>query len=102
MISVCDDILLEDMESQDFMDTFIDQSFHEAIDTLFGYDGENNYTYDSKHKKLAELHDDAAFSCADERDCDDTCGSQGHMVPISGNGSDGSIAVFVSRNTDYR
>lgn len=21
----------------------------------------NNYTYDSKHKKLAELHDDAAF-----------------------------------------
>ena len=57
MISVCDDILLEDMESQDFMDTFIDQSFHEAIDTLFGYDGENNYTYDSKHKKLAELHD---------------------------------------------
>ena len=52
--------------------------------------------------KLAELHDDAAFSCADERDCDDTCGSQGHMVPISGNGSDGRIAVFVSRNTDYR
>ena len=42
------------------------------------------------------------FSCADERDCDDTCGSQGHMVPISGNGSDGRIAVFVSRNTDYR
>ena len=62
----------------------------------------NNYTYDSKHKKLAELHDDAAFSCADERDCDDTCGSQDHMVPISGNGSDGRIAVFVSRNTDYR
>lgn len=62
----------------------------------------NNYTYDSKHKKLAELHDDAAFSCADERDCDDTCGSQGHMVPISGNGSDGRFAVFVSRNTDYR
>ena len=44
----------------------------------------------------------AAFSCADERDCDDTCGSQDHMVPISGNGSDGRIAVFVSRNTDYR
>ena len=43
-----------------------------------------------------------AFSCADERDCDDTCGSQGHMVPISGNGSDGSIFVFVPRNTDYR
>ena len=62
----------------------------------------NNYTYDSKHKKLAELHDDAAFSCADERDCDDTCGSQGHMVPISGNGSDGSIVVFVPRNIDYR
>ena len=52
MISVCDDILLEDMESQDFMDTFIDQSFHEAIDTLFGYDGENNYTYDSSHNIL--------------------------------------------------
>ena len=61
-----------------------------------------NYTYDSKHKKLAELHDDAAFSCVDERDCDDTCGSQGHMVPISGNGSDGSIVVFVPRNIDYR
>ena len=67
-----------------------------------GYGSCNNYTYDSKHKKLAELHDDAAFSCADERDCDDTCGSQDHMVPISGNGSDGRIAVFVSRNTDYR
>ena len=52
MISVCADILLEDMESQDFMDTFIDQSFHEAIDTLFGYDGENNYTYDSSHNML--------------------------------------------------
>ena len=86
--------------------------FLEGIDLLTGASGwaltfvfpsaSNNYTYDSKHKKLAELHDDAAFSCADERDCDDTCGSQGHMVPISGNGSDGRIAVFVSRNTDYR
>ena len=62
----------------------------------------NNYTYDSKHKKLAELHDDAAFSCADERDCDDTCGSQGHMVPISGNGSDGASLFLFLRNTDYR
>ena len=26
-----------------------------------GYGSCNNYTYDSKHKKLAELHDDAAF-----------------------------------------
>ena len=57
MISVCDDILLEDMESQDFMDTFIDQSFHEAIDTLFGYAGERKRWsvypgyYERRHQK---------------------------------------------------
>lgn len=52
MLSVCDDILLEDMDKEEELDLFIDESFQESIDTLFGYDGENTMSYDKNHGLL--------------------------------------------------
>ena len=46
MLSVCEDVLLDDMMREDEMELFVDDSFHEAVDTLLGYDGLNTASMD--------------------------------------------------------